>query len=87
MYFGVGAKVPSTGEIIPVFPKVKHHIAYGNHEPGSIVKLMTLVNVLAADFTGCNAHSATFTMDDQNYFIAASGVNDSDIRWSFGSLY
>ncbi|KAM0228904.1 hypothetical protein ACHAPO_010428 [Fusarium lateritium] len=100
MYFGVGARVPSTGEIIPVqtyktrpqnitqvFPKVKYHIAFGDYEPESIIKLMTLGNVHTVDFTGCQAHSATFTLNDQNYFIADSEVNASDIRWSFGSLY
>ncbi|KAL3600123.1 hypothetical protein FPOAC2_04354 [Fusarium poae] len=100
MYFGVGAKVPSTGEIIPVqtykamsqltvhvFPQIKYYVAYGNYQPGSIVNLMTLARVLTVDFTGCKDHSATFTLNEDNFFIPDREVQASDITWSVGSLY
>ncbi|KAI8221908.1 hypothetical protein K4K54_007333 [Colletotrichum sp. SAR 10_86] len=94
MYFGVGAKVPGTDAIIPIqtyeaqpgvvaqiFPKVKYYIAFGHYEPGTIVDMSQLGDVLSIDFTGSADHNATFTLDSQNDYIPDKAVTEHGIKW------
>ncbi|UZP37032.1 hypothetical protein NXS19_004848 [Fusarium pseudograminearum] len=94
LYFGVGAKVLSTGWVVPVqtyqarpgtvaqvFPKVKYHIAFSDYQPRSIVDLITLGRVLTIDFTGCKARDATFILNQENMFTPDPKAQNGDITW------
>ncbi|RBR26458.1 uncharacterized protein FIESC28_00752 [Fusarium coffeatum] len=95
MYFGVGAKIPSTGEIIPVqtyktipdviaqvYPRARYYVAFGDYQPGSIVERRALGYVLSIDFSGCEEHNATFILDDEHDYIADPVMYKSNIVWS-----
>jgi hypothetical protein len=97
IYFGAGAKDPNTGDVIPVqtylakpntlsqlFPKIKYYIAFGNYEPGAIVDLVELGNVLLVDFTTADNREATFTLNSHNEYEPDKKVRDAGIKWSFG---
>lgn len=99
MYFGVGAKVPGSDAIIPVqtyraqpgivaqvFPKVKYYVGFGAYEPGTVVDLVSLGDVLEIDFTGLAAHSATFTLDDKYSYIPDDDVEKQGIKWKVGPV-
>ncbi|KAK4185481.1 hypothetical protein QBC35DRAFT_516875 [Podospora australis] len=84
-YFGIGAKDPSTDEVVPVqtypakpaevsqlFPKPKYYIASGSNQPGSIIETMKIGN------------EATFTLDSKGQYVPGKMVTGSGIIWSFG---
>jgi hypothetical protein len=95
IYFGIGAKDPKSGEVIPVqsykaqpnvisqiFPKIKYYIAFGHYKPGSIVSLSELGAVLEVDFTGAPGHDATFVLNNTNSYVADPSMNsNSGIKW------
>ncbi|KAF5966208.1 hypothetical protein FBULB1_11754 [Fusarium bulbicola] len=94
IYFGVGAKDPKSGEIIPIqtyrarpnvvsqiFPRVKYYIAFGNYEPGSIIAMNQLGNVLEVDFTTAVPNMCTFTLDATNNYVPDAGIVNSGIKW------
>ncbi|KAF7536254.1 hypothetical protein G7054_g4668 [Neopestalotiopsis clavispora] len=79
IFFGVGARDPETGEVVPIqtyraqpnfsavlYPVVKYYIAFGNYEPGTIVNKAELGRVLSLDFTGISLNDVTFTLNDRN---------------------
>ncbi|KAF5543898.1 hypothetical protein FMEXI_6832 [Fusarium mexicanum] len=93
-YFGVGARDPRGGDIIPIqtyrarpnvvseiFPRSKYYIAFGNYEPGSIVNMNQLGNVLEVDFTNAVSHSCTFTLDASNNYVPEPNINNYGIHW------
>jgi hypothetical protein len=94
IYFGVGAKDPKSGDIIPIqsyrarpnvvsqiFPRVKYYIAFGNYEPGSIIAMNQLGNVLEVDFTTAVPNSCTFTLDSTNSYVPDANIVNSGIKW------
>ncbi|KAF5687278.1 hypothetical protein FCIRC_2407 [Fusarium circinatum] len=93
-YFGVGAQDPRSGKIIPVqtyrakpnvvseiFPRSKYCIAFGDYEPGSVVNMNQLGNVLEVDFTNAVSNSCTFTLDASNNYVPDANLNNSGIHW------
>ncbi|KAM0541340.1 hypothetical protein ACHAPJ_013288 [Fusarium lateritium] len=97
IYLGIGAKDPRSGEIVPVqtykaqpnvfsqiFPKIKYYIAFGHFEPGAIVSMAELGQVLEVDFTGAPGHEATFTLDTNNNYKPDDKVAATGIKWRQG---
>ncbi|KAF5622967.1 hypothetical protein F52700_10279 [Fusarium sp. NRRL 52700] len=93
-YFGVGARNPESGDIIPiqtyrtkpnalsqVFPRSKYYIAFGNYEPGSIVNMNELGNVLEVDFTTAVRNSCSFTLDANNNYVPDGNLDNYGIKW------
>ncbi|KAK1995815.1 hypothetical protein LX36DRAFT_659223 [Colletotrichum falcatum] len=94
IYFGIGAKDPKSGDIIPIqsyraqpnvisqiFPRIKYYVAFGHYEPGTIVSMAELGQVLEIDFTGAPGHNALFTLDTNNNYEADPKVNQTGIKW------
>ncbi|EWZ79063.1 hypothetical protein FOWG_16781 [Fusarium oxysporum f. sp. lycopersici MN25] len=96
LYFGAGAVDPDSGKVILVqtypakpnvvsqlFPKVKYYIAWGSYQPGSIIDLSELGNVLQVDFSTASSKDASFTLTANNSYTPDISVGQAGIKWTF----
>ncbi|KAK0730163.1 hypothetical protein B0H67DRAFT_548169 [Lasiosphaeris hirsuta] len=101
IYVGCGAQTnpPDANTVVPIqtyiaepglqsqfFPRPKYYVTTGNYQPGTIVDLTTLGDVLQVDFTTSAVPEASFNLNSHGVFEADKSVGNNGVSWCFGSI-